>query len=311
MTRTAASRKYGTRADWVSVLLAVLVAGAALAAATGPATTPLTAKSLRVCSDPSNMPLSNSAGEGYENKIAEALAHDLNRPIEYTYFPQRMGFVRRTLRAKDDVTGQWKCDLIIGVPSGYDLTDTTSPYLHSTYALVLRKRPEFSAITTPDDLLRLPAEKRQALKIGAFQKSPAADWLLRGGMIDQGVWYAAQSGDPEEFPGKIIERDLLAKKLDGAVVWGPIAGYLVQRHPEEWSSVPFAHDPAIRFDFEISMGLRNGEKEWKAVLDRWIASHHQQINSIMTGYHIPLLDAEGRPISASGQTTQEFRQARR
>jgi quinoprotein dehydrogenase-associated probable ABC transporter substrate-binding protein len=311
MSCPADARTLGTKSDWVSVLLAVLVGGGALAAATAPPLSPLTEKSLRVCSDASNMPLSNSAGEGYENKIAEALAHDLNRPIEYTYFPQRMGFVRKTLRAKDDVTGQWKCDLIIGVPSGYDLTDTTAPYLHSTYALVLRKRPDFEGIATPDDLLHLPAEKRQGLKIGAFERSPAVDWLLRGGMVDQGAWYPAQSADPQEFPGIIIERDLLAKKLDGAVVWGPIAAFLVQRHPGEWSSVPFSRDATIRFDFEISMGLRYGEKEWKETLDRWIAGHRQQINGILTSYHIPLMDADGRLVSIADQQTNDSGRARR
>ena len=97
---------------------------------------------LRVCADPDNLPLSNERGEGYENKIAEQLARDLGRQLEYTYFPQRMGFVRNTLRQKDPQTQQFKCDVIIGVPKGYELTATTRPYMRSTYALVFRHRPE-------------------------------------------------------------------------------------------------------------------------------------------------------------------------
>src|SRR5688572_14670653 len=95
---------------------------------------------LRVCADPDNLPLSNQRGEGYENKIAEELARDLGRRIEYTYFPQRMGFVRNTLRNRDETTKQFKCDVIIGVPKGYELTATTRPYMHSTYALVFGDR---------------------------------------------------------------------------------------------------------------------------------------------------------------------------
>jgi hypothetical protein len=97
---------------------------------------------LRVCADPDNLPLSNARGEGYENKIAEQLARDLGRKLEYTYFPQRMGFVRNTLRQKDPQTQQFKCDVIIGVPKGYELTATTRPYMRSTYALVFRHRSE-------------------------------------------------------------------------------------------------------------------------------------------------------------------------
>src|SRR6187399_1557172 len=69
---------------------------------------------LRVCADPANMPLSNSQGEGYENRIAQALARDLGRRIEFTFFPQRIGFVRNTLRQRDESTNQFKCDVIIG-----------------------------------------------------------------------------------------------------------------------------------------------------------------------------------------------------
>src|SRR5688572_3724799 len=99
---------------------------------------------LRVCADPNNLPLSNEQGEGYENKIAETLARDLGRRVEYTYFPQRMGFVRNTLRQRDEATQRYKCDVIIGVPKGYELTATTQPYMRSTYALVYASRADLA-----------------------------------------------------------------------------------------------------------------------------------------------------------------------
>ena len=135
---------------------------------------------LRVCADPDNLPLSNARGEGYENKIAEQLAHDLRRRLEYTYFPQRMGFVRNTLRQKDPQTQQFKCDVIIGVPKGYELTATTRPYMRSTYALLFRHRPELESLKTADDLLKLTPAQLRTLRIGVFGRSPGADWLLLG-----------------------------------------------------------------------------------------------------------------------------------
>src|SRR5690349_2099144 len=107
---------------------------------------------LHVCADPSSLPQSNDRGEGYENKIAEALARDLGKKIEYTYFPQRMGFVRNTLRSRDQTTLKFKCDLIMGVPKGYELTATTQPYMRSTYAMVFRSRPDFKGLKAPEDL---------------------------------------------------------------------------------------------------------------------------------------------------------------
>jgi len=251
---------------------------------------------LRVCSDPDNMPLSNRSGEGFENRIADALAHDLNRRVEYTWFPQRMGFVRNTLKKKNETTQQFECDLIIGVPAGYELTATTQPYMHSTYALVFPSRREFDGLRTADDLLKLPPATRKALRIGVFAKSPGSDWLLRNDMMEQASLYAAQSGDPAENPALTIEREIAAGKIDVAILWGPIAGLLVRQHaaPAPWRAVPFTPDPSIKFDYQIAMGVRFGEKEWQNTLDQWIASHRDAVQKILLGYRIPILDENGK-----------------
>ena len=256
---------------------------------------------LKVCADPSNLPLSNIKGEGYENKIAEALAHDLNRKIEYTFFPQRIGFIRNTLRARDEVSHEYKCDLIIGVPKDYELTATTEPYLHSTYALIFAVRADLADLHTAGDLLKLPRTKLDALRIGVFTKSPGSDWLLKNGLVDQAVSYSHQTGDPDESPAKTIERNLIAGKIDAAILWGPMAGMLVNRRTltPKWQAVPFEPDAKIRFDYEISMGLRNGEKEWKETLDAWIAGHHPQIDAILLSYKVPLVDATGHVDSTA------------
>jgi quinoprotein dehydrogenase-associated probable ABC transporter substrate-binding protein len=254
---------------------------------------------LKVCADPSNLPLSNNKGEGYENKIAEALARDLKLKIEYTFFPQRIGFIRNTLRLKDEESQQYKCDLIIGVPKGYELTATTLPYMHSTYSLIFSSRADLKDLHTAEDLLKLPREKLDALHIGVFTKSPGADWLLKNKLVDNAVSYSHQNGDAEESPARTIERDLSNGKIDAAILWGPIAGMLVAERTRDprWRAVPFEPDPTIKFDYEISMGLRNGEKQWKDTLDAWIASHQPQIDSILVSYKVPLVDAAGHVSS--------------
>jgi len=277
--------------------------GARAAAESAAAEGPEKADTLHVCADPSSLPQSNSRGEGYENKIAEALAKDLGKKIDYTYFPQRMGFVRHTLRARDEATLRFKCDIIMGVPKGYELTATTQPYMHSTYALVFADRADLRSLKSPQDLLALPPAKLQTLHIGIFGRSPAADWLLQNGLIDRATMYAAQSGDPNETPGGIVERDLSDGKIDVAIVWGPLAGMLVSRHtgPHGWSALPFAPNPKIKFDYEISMGVRFGEKAWKEALDDWICSHRPQIQAILASYRIPLLDTASTPAAAQSK----------
>src|SRR5262245_49883012 len=66
---------------------------------------------LRVCSDPHNLPFSDQQGGGFENKIAELFAQKLNVPLRYVWYPNSIGFLRNTLRAR-------QCDLVMGIVSG-------------------------------------------------------------------------------------------------------------------------------------------------------------------------------------------------
>lgn len=255
---------------------------------------------LKVCADPNNLPQSDRTGAGYENKLAEAMAKDLGRKVEYTFFPQRIGFVRNTLRSQDEKTGVYKCDVIIGVPRGYELTATTKPYMRSVYALVMPSRDEFKNLSTAEDLLSLPRETLQKLRIGIFARSPATDWLQKHGLIEQAHVYQAQSGDPEEHPASVVERDLSAGVIDLAIVWGPVAGFLADRHKtgQAWMSVPFKPDPSIKFDYEMAMGVRFGEQEWRDTLDRWISTHQDAIRKILVSHRVPLLEPTAPDASA-------------
>ncbi|MFN2596331.1 MAG: hypothetical protein ABR563_03995, partial [Pyrinomonadaceae bacterium] len=81
---------------------------------------------LKVCADPNNLPFSNARGDGFENKIAELVAKDLNARVEYTWWAQRRGFFRNTLKSGS-------CDVVLGLPSGSEMALTTTPYYRSTY----------------------------------------------------------------------------------------------------------------------------------------------------------------------------------
>jgi len=132
---------------------------------------------LRVCSDPNNLPYSNKAQEGFENKIAELLANHLSLRVEYTWFPQRMGFIRNTLKKWDDDYQRFSCDLVMGVPAGFDMSATTAAYYSSSYAIVLKEDGPLANVKTVEQFSSLPLTTKKNLRIGAFTQSPAVDWL--------------------------------------------------------------------------------------------------------------------------------------
>lgn len=242
---------------------------------------------LRVCADPNNLPFSNRAGEGFENRLAQLWARELGVDVEYTWFPQRRGFERNTLNAQDPLTGEYACDVIMGVPQGYDRAMTTRPYYRSTYALVYVPGGALD-VRSGEELIDLPRETRDALRIGVFTPGPAVDWLASHGMYRQMVPYPALQGDPSAYPGQIIEDELLAGKLDAAILWGPIAGYFAARAAPRAVVVPLRSEIGVQFDYPISAGLRFGERDARASLEGVMARTADESAALLAEYHVPL-----------------------
>ena len=151
-------------------------------------------KTLKVCADPNNPPFSVKDGSGYENKIAELFASELGQTLEYTWFPQRLGFIRNTLKAKLPDTEEYKCDVVMGVPAGFEMAATTKPYYRSTYVLVYKKSGPLQGIKAPADIDKLARETKTKLRIAMFDGAPGTTWLLNHGLIGQGCDFRADRG---------------------------------------------------------------------------------------------------------------------
>jgi mxaJ protein len=247
----------------------------------------------RVCSDPNNLPFSAENRDGFENKIAELWAQELGLPIEYTWFPQRRGFVRNTLKALNESGSAYKCDIVIGVAAGFDRLLTTTPYYRSTYALVYVKGRSLDDVASGQDLINLDPDVRNRLRIGAFSPTPGVKWLARHGMTEQLVPFLAMSGDPEDYPGEIVEKELIEGRLDAVILWGPIAGFFAkQAKPAELAVILLQSEPGIQFDFAISAGVRYGDSERKQVLEELMLKTAAPMQTIFSEYDVPLLDIQ-------------------
>ncbi len=273
-----------------SLLLSGL-AGLAVLTDAGAQDTPAPRVALRVCQDPSNLPFSNTRGEGIENRIAEVFGKAMGLPVIYYSFPQRLAFIRNTLRYK--LPGQdYPCDLVMGVPAGFDQVSVTKSYYRSTYALVFPQGKGLDGVTSSQDFLQLDPARMAKLRIGLYDRSPASAWLVKHGLVDRGVPYATMNADPGHYPGEIIENDLVAGKIDVAIVWGPVAGYFAKRvKTVPLTVVPMRSEPGVKFDFEMAMGVRHGEREWKQQVESLIESQQAAIATILKEFGVPLVDA--------------------
>jgi quinoprotein dehydrogenase-associated probable ABC transporter substrate-binding protein len=250
-------------------------------------------KALRVCQDPSNLPFSNLAGEGIENKLAELFGRALGLPVTYYAFPARMNFIRNTLRYK--LPGEdFRCDIVMGVPVGFEQVSVTKPYYRSTYALVYPKGKGLDDVQSTQDFLGIGPERLKKLRIGVYDRSPASEWLHKHQLVDQGIPYKMLNANPTQYPGELLEKELADGKIDVAIVWGPIAGFFAKRVTSPpLVVVPMQSEPGVRFDYEMAMGVRHGEREWKQQIEQVIESHRPEIRAILNDFGVPLVDEGG------------------
>jgi mxaJ protein len=254
---------------------------------------PAARAALRVCQDPNNLPFSNTRGEGIENRIAELFGQALGLPVTYYSFPQRLAFIRNTLRYKLP-DQDYPCDIVMGVPVGYDQVSVTKPYYRSTYALVFAPANGLEQVRSVQDFLALDRSRLAKLRIGVYDRSPASEWLNKHGLVDSGVPYQMMSADPQQYPGEIIEKDLASGKLDVAIVWGPIAGFFAKRvKAPALNVVPLSSEPGVRFDYQMAMGVRYGERDWKQQVESLIEAKQPEITAILREYGVPLVGEPG------------------
>ncbi|HEY0420290.1 MAG TPA: substrate-binding domain-containing protein [Acetobacteraceae bacterium] len=232
---------------------------------------------LRVCADPHNLPFSNSAREGFENRIAELIGAELNLPVSYTWFPQVVGFVRNTLRARE-------CDLVMGTVSGDAVMDNTNPYYHSAYMIVTRAADGIAARSLGDPAL---AGKR----IGIVAATPPTDLLLRHGLMEHVRSYALAVDTRVENPARAMLQDVADGAIDVALVWGPVAGYAIAHDHLPLAAAFITPEPgAPRLDYRITMGVRAGEPEWRRRINQAIARRQPEIRAVLAEYGVPTVD---------------------
>jgi quinoprotein dehydrogenase-associated probable ABC transporter substrate-binding protein len=252
----------------------------ALAAACGSAPP----RTLAVCADPNNLPFSNERLEGFENRLANIVAEDLGLELRYTWMPQRRGFVRNTLRAK-------RCDVIMGVPTSFELARPTVPYYRSSYVFVYRKDRGLSLRSLDDPALR-------RLRIGVhvigddYANVPPVAALAQRHIVRNVVGYSIYGDYAQPNPPARLIDAVVKGEVDVAIAWGPLAGYFAQRDSVALEIIPVTPQvdvPFLPFVFDIAMAVRPGDDSLRTRLDGVLARHKAEIQRLLESYGVPLL----------------------
>ena len=237
---------------------------------------------LFVCADPNNLPLSNRAGQGFENKIIVLMAKDLGMQVSYIWWAQRRGYVRNTLNDS-------KCDVWPGMATGVDVATTSRPYYRSTYVFVTRADADLAHLTLDDPRLKQTQIGVQMIGNDSMNTPPAHAIASRG-IIDNVHGYMVYGDYARSNPPAAIIKAVEQGRIDVALVWGPLAGYFAHRSaiPLRVEAVTPASDPRWPMAFDISMGVKQNNR---ALLDRINASldrEQPKIDAILDSYHVPL-----------------------
>jgi quinoprotein dehydrogenase-associated probable ABC transporter substrate-binding protein len=241
-------------------------------------------KVLRVCADPRNLPFSNEAGEGFENKLAELLAQKLGKPLAYTYYPGATGFVRNTLNAH-------KCDVIMGYPQGDDFVQPTNPYYRTAYVLIARKDAGLDGIESLED------PRLRGKKIGIIAGTPPATNLAVNGLLPSIRSYPLVIDTRFDSSTDKMFKDLEAGEIDVAILWGPIGGFFAKKSKLDLSLVPLVSEKSgPRMIYRMGMGVRHSDQNWKRELNRFISENQRAVEQLLVRYGVPLLDEQDKLI---------------
>ena len=256
------------------------------------------AAALRVCADPNNLPFSDQAGQGFENKIIALIGRDLGDTVDYTWWAQRRGYIRHTLKA--DI-----CDIWSGVASGAEMMSSTRPYYRSSYVFVTRRDRGLHIASFDDPQLRKLIIGVQMVGSDAMN-TPPAHALARRGIVQNVRGYLLYGDYRQPHPPSAIIDAVENGDIDVAVVWGPMAGYFAAQEAAPLTlepTQPWPDGAGLPMAFDISMGVRRGDNALLQRLNDALERHRAAIAAVLAAYHVPLLPEafavpESPPLSA-------------
>jgi len=238
------------------------------------------AADLRVCEDPSYLPFSNRAGDGFENRIAAYVAKAMGRKLVYTWATERGPggfdqFVSENLDKK-------KCDIVMDVPYASQNTLTTSPYYISSYVFISPKAKHY-------DITSLDSPILKSLTIGFEADTPAEDGLKIRTLILHSKAFDS-TDDTSSSSAEMLDA-IMSGRINVGITWEPAVGAYLKKEPKlAVVGVPNSRSQGSpeQYAFPMSMGVREGDTALHDKLNAVIANNKTQLSRILTANGVKL-----------------------
>jgi ABC-type amino acid transport substrate-binding protein len=168
----------------------------------------------------------------------------------------------------------------------------TIPYYRTTYALVTKRGSGLEDVTE----IRDPRLKEK--RIGVVAGTPPSTNMAMNGLFARAKSYPLFIDTRADSSAQAMMDDLARGDIDCGILWGPMAGYYASK-----ADPPFVVIPLIRettgpqMTFRIGMAVRPADQEWKRTLNKLIMENQPEINKLLIGYNIPILDETNMPIT--------------
>lgn len=251
-------------------------------------TTPFaSADTLRVCSDPDNLPFSKSEGpeKGLYIELAEKVGQRLGSPVEYVWW---LSFnQRRALRNTMD-----GCDAYFALPADAEYRVRglvkSNPFMSLSYALVGPKGQTYTGLS---DL--------KGKRVGVLFGSPPAILLASSGTGYQWTTFRSQ-----EQAFAALEKG----EIDMAMLWGPSAGFDNQSlHQNRWQVLPISGEG---LGGQVAIAVSKDKPELKDQINKALNELKPDIDQLAKKYGFPsqaplLLNSANKHISKTPVLAQK------
>ncbi|TRW94542.1 methanol oxidation system protein MoxJ [Candidatus Methylobacter oryzae] len=246
-------------------------------------------KPLKVCAAENEMPYSNKAGEGFENKLAELVGKALDRKVEYVSWSDPRYYIRDTL-------DKGLCDVAIGVDKGDPRVLTTQPYYRSGYVFISREADKL-------DLLSWDSAALRKVKRIAFVPGTPPEAMMKAigryndmfNYSQELVGFKSARNQYIKYETSKLVSEISSGHAEVAALWGPSAARYVKASPTPLT-MTMIPDDNVRADgqkvgshYSTSMGVRKNDPALLAQLNKVIEDKRDEITELLEKEGVPLL----------------------